>query len=95
MDLLFKRYASPFLFIDGMLQTGRFAEFVDNLMKKENEEREERALWEFFISKDIDGTFDEFKKSLKTDRENATLSANDIETTVQNSLNILQNFNPE
>ena len=95
MDLLFKRYASPFLFIDGMLQTGRFTEFVDSLMKKENEEQEERTLWEFFINRPIDGTFKEFKETLKIDRENAAMSANDIETTVQNSMNILQNFNPE
>ena len=95
MDLLFKRYASPFLFIDGMLQTGRFAEFVDNFITTVNEEKEEKYLWEFFINNDIDGTFAEFKESLKTDRENATMSASDIETTVQNSLNILQNFNPE
>lgn len=95
MDLLFKRYASPFLFIDGMLQTGRFLEFVESLIRKENEEREERTLWEFFINRPIDGTFAEFKEGLKTDRENAAMSASDIETTVQNSLNILQNFNPE
>ena len=95
MDLLFKRYASPFLFIDGMLQTGRFAEFVDNFITTVNEEKEEKYLWEFYINNDIDGTFAEFKKGLKTDRENATMSASDIETTVQNSLNILQNFNPE
>ena len=95
MDLLFKRYASPFLFIDGMLQTGRFTEFVESLIKKDHEEQEDRTLWEFFINRQINGTFKEFKESLKTDRENATLSANDIETTVQNSMNILKNFNPE
>ena len=95
MDLLFKRYASPFLFIDGMLQTGRFTEFVDNLVEKDYKEREEQRLWEFYLNRPIEISFIEFKEGVKNDNNNASLSANDIETTVQNSMNILQNFNPD
>ena len=95
MDLLFKRYASPFLFIDGMLQTGRFTEFVESLIVKDNKEREEQRLWEFYLNRPIECSFIEFKEGIENDENNASLSANDIETTVQNSMNILQNFNPE
>lgn len=95
MDLLFSRYASPFLFINGMLQTGRFTYFVENLVKKDNEEKEDKALWEYYLNRPVEGSFKEFKEELRNDRNNASLSANDIETTVKNSLDILKNFNPE
>ena len=46
MDLLFQRYASPFLFVDGMIQTGRFAEFVIEFIKTTNQEKEIEKLEE-------------------------------------------------
>ena len=96
MDLLFKRYASPFLFINGMLQTGRFTEFVESLVNTVNEEKEEKHLWEFYLSRPmIEGSYQEFKEEIKNNNSNASLSANDIETTVKDSMNILKNFNPE
>lgn len=98
MDLLFKRYASPFLFINGMIQTSRFTEFVENLIATSNKEKEEEHLWRYFLSVRMqfyEGSFDDFRESLKNDRNNAALSVDDIETTIQNSMNILQNFNPE
>lgn len=98
MDLLFKRYASPFLFIDGMIQTGRFTEFVENLIDISNKEKEDKSLWEYYLSVRMqfyEGTFNDFRKGVETDKKNAALSVDDIETTIQNSMNILQNFNPE
>lgn len=95
MDLLFSRYASPFLFINGMLQTGRFAEFVESLVKKDSEEKEEKTLWEFYLNRQVDGSFKEFKEEFRNNKNNASMSANDIETTVQDSMNILKNFIPE
>lgn len=96
MDLLFKRYASPFLFINGMLQTGRFTEFVESLVNTVNEEKEEKHLWEFYLSRPmIESSYQEFKEEIKNNNSNASLSANDIETTVKDSMNILKNFNPE
>ena len=36
MDLLFNRYASPFLILDQMLEAGRFSEFINELYKDYN-----------------------------------------------------------
>lgn len=95
MDLLFKRYASPFLFIDGMIQTGRFTEFVDSITSTVNKENEDKHLWEYFLFRVWEGSFNDFREGLENDKKDAALSVNDIETTVQNSLNILKNFNPD
>ena len=95
MDLLFKRYASPFSFVDGMIQTGRFHEFVIDFIKTTNQEMEEKYDWEFFLHKVFDKSYQEFKEEIKINKENQEMSEQDIETTVQYSINILNNFNPE
>ena len=95
MDLLFKRYASPFSFIDGMIQTGRFSEFVDSFMTAVQKDREEETRWQFFLHKVFEGSYSDFKEELKNNSENANMSARTIETTLNHSMNILNNFNPE
>lgn len=94
MDLLFKRYASPFLFLDGMIQTGRFHEFVVEFAKTITEEREEQRNWEFFLHKVWEGTYTDFCEDIENNKKNLTMTKRTIETTVQHSMNILNNFNP-
>lgn len=54
MDLLFSRYASPFLLLDQMILTDRFSAFVSELLRIRNEEKDEQTLWEFFLHKVFD-----------------------------------------
>jgi hypothetical protein len=92
MDLLFKRYASPFSLIDGYIQTSRFYEFIDVFIKQKTEDDR----WEFYIHKVWDNrSYDEFCKSLQTSQDMQEMSDEDIETTYKKSMNILGNFNPE
>jgi hypothetical protein len=95
MDLLFKRYASPFLFIDGMIRTGRFCSFVEEFCETIMKEKEEQTNWEYFLHKVWEGSFKDFKANIENNRELQNLSKTIIETTVQKSMNILNNFNPE
>ena len=95
MDLLFKRYASPFSFVDGMIQAGRFSEFVDQFITKVAKEKTEKLSWEYFLHRVFDKSFNEFKEELENDAENQNLSEQDIETTVNHTMNILNSFNPE
>lgn len=96
MDLLLSRYASPFSFIDSLLLTRRFSEWVDEFMKITNEEKDEKSLWDYFMHKVFadDMSFDDFRESVKTDTKNRTMSKQTIEATVKESMNILNNFNP-
>jgi hypothetical protein len=95
MDWLFSRYANPFLFIDGMLGTGRFLEFVENFAATVQEEKEERLQWEFFLHRVPEGSFADFRERLKEDAKHKELPAKQIETTLNDTFNILNNFNPE
>lgn len=95
MDLLFKRYANPFLFMDGMIQTCRFREFVVNFWKSANKDREDQLDWEFFLHKVWEGSFQDFKADIETNKQNQTMSEQAMEATIQHSMNILNNFTPE
>lgn len=95
MDLLFKRYASPFIFVDGMIQTGRFCDFVDEFVKTINREKEDETNWDFFLHKVWEKSFNEFKEDIENNKQNQGMSKGTIETTVKHSMDILKKFNPE
>lgn len=89
MDLLFKRYASPFVLIDQMIVIGQFADFIKELQEMDGED----SLWDFYLHK-VDGkTFNEFKN--ETIIQNTEVTQEDLETTVDNSFEILQGFVPD
>ncbi len=94
MDLLFKRYASPFLFMDGMIQTGRFSEFVDEFVHTAMKDEDEAKLWDFYLHRVQEGSFIDFKEELENDTKNQNLSKGTIETTIKNTMDILNNFTP-
>ena len=87
MDLLFSRYASPFLLIDNYIQNNRFFSFICEFINSENE----RQLWEFYIHKVNNMSFDEFKKSFCKEE----ITEEQVETTITDSFNTLSNFIPE
>lgn len=90
MDLLFKRYASPFLLLDEIILTDKLTEFVSHIIDETNNEQE----WEFFLHKVFDKSFREFKESLRATERPREMSKSDIETTIKDSLDIAQNFIP-
>lgn len=81
--------------MDGMIQNGRFDEFVIGFIKTINQELEEKAEWEFFLHKVYDKSYKEFKEEIKTNQQNQEMSEENIEATIQHSMDIMNNFNPE
>lgn len=97
MDLLSKRYASPCFFLDGVIQTCRLVEFVDELIRLDGEEKDEQAMWEYYLHRApfYEGSFQDFKKDIKINEEHKNMSESVLETTIQHSVDILKGFNPE
>ena len=89
MDLLARRYASPFVLLEEMLSQGRLYEFVCEINTLKNEEE----LWEIWLHRVMDKTFDDWKQSLRMHVESRTNF--DAESTVKNSFNLLSGFDPE
>lgn len=87
MDLLFSKYASPFSFVDELISNGDFLEWVLSFIDFDNE----KTVWELWLHKEFEKSFGEFKDSVLKKPEIET----NLETTVKDSQNILNNFVPE
>ena len=88
MDLLFKRYASPFLLLDSLILTNSLNNFISDFIDFVNKDKE----WEFFLHKIYDQTWDEFSDSIKQYDDHEPI---DLGATLMKSKNILNNFTPE
>lgn len=95
MDLLHQRYASPFSFMSQAIKAGRFTDFVFNFMDTINKEKDEEALWEYYLSRVYGVSFKEFKEGLNEDQKNREMSERTKEALIKDAQNILKNFNPE
>ena len=87
MDLLFTRYASPFVLLDGLILTNSLNNFVDDFFDFINEDRE----WEFFLHKVYDKSWSEFSNEMKQSENQKQV---DLGATIVKSKNMLNNFTP-
>ena len=88
MDLLFTRYASPFVLLEGLIITNSLNNFIDDFFDFVNEERN----WEFFLHKVYDKSWSEFSKEIKQSENQKPV---DLGATIVKSKNMLNNFTPE
>ena len=87
MDLLFVRYASPFVLLDGLILTNSLKNFVDDFFDFINKDRE----WEFFLHKVYDKSWSEFSNEMKQSENQKPV---DLGATIVKSKNMLNNFTP-
>lgn len=94
-DLLYQRYSDPMMLLDQMIQAGRLCEFIAGIIDIKNEETKDKAQWEFYLHKVFsDKSFADYLK--ETEPAEPEIADRDVvETTVKNSMNILENFNME
>ena len=88
MDLLFKRYASPFVLLDNLIITNSLNNFVNDFFDFVREDNE----WEFFLHKIYGKSWSEFSDSIKQSDNQEPI---DLGATLVKSKNILNNFTPE
>ena len=76
-----------------MIRTGRLYEFVDEVITMHNEEHKEKTMWDVWLHRVYDKSFNDFVESLEgsgtapTQEETAAI--------VSDSQNMLNNFKPE
>lgn len=88
MDLVFHRYASPFLLLDQVVETGDLSEFVSFVWDMTEEEQQ----WQYFLAKVFDKSFEDFKATVKPQPQ---ISKKELETTVKESLDMMNTFIPD
>lgn len=93
-DLIFKRYSSPFLFLNKLLENNKFSSGIDTIYNQKNDDK----LWELYLSilptMAMSGevkSFDDWKIEMSNNTTNEEM---DLEEIKENSINILNNFKP-
>ena len=97
MDLLFKRYASPYTIIEETMKCGRFSEFTIEFLKMHNEEIENETMWDWYLHHTfLDKTFEDFKKMLGVSNKQTEPQARiDFGATFNDSITMLEGFVPD
>ena len=92
MDLLFKRYASPFILLDNLILISSSSSFIDDLSNFIIKEKEEQIQWEFFLHKVFDKSWKEFYNDVTQPINDEKI---DLGATIKKSKDMLKNFTPE
>ena len=94
--MIFKRYSSPFLFLDNLIIQNRFCEGIDTIYKQTDEEK----LWQLYLSITMkEKSYVEWKNEVLSKNqkpENPSFEvAEDIRDIKDKARNMLKNFKPE
>ena len=77
--------------MDSLIENNQFSDFISTMINNRNDE----LLFEVWLHKCYDKTFNEFKASLNTDNDQVEyFSEDEIKTTINKSKDILSGFTP-
>lgn len=79
--------------INGMIRTHRLFEFVNKLVEMHNEEEKDRTLWDVWIHRVFDKSFNEFMEALE-DSKKAAPTQEEVTNIVVETKNMLNGFVP-
>lgn len=89
--MVFKRYHDPFLFLDTLIDTSSLDEGVTTIYKQINEEK----LWDMYLHSMSELPYEDWKNKVTTKTDAKRMNKNEVETAVNNSKDILNNFTPK
>lgn len=76
-----------------MITTGRFYDFVDTFVDTYNEEQEDKTLWEYWLHRVFDKSFEDFRTSIGRNGHHAEApTQEDVKNIVSETKAILSNF---
>lgn len=72
-----------------MLQAGQLGEFIDELFQIRNEELQEKAMWEYYLHRVYDKSFEEFVRQINEPAAPEAIENDRMVEIVKDSLDIL------
>lgn len=88
MDLLFTRYANPYLLMDEMIMYGQLKELIHLVFEEENE----HMMWEFWLHRITDMSFADYKDKVSEKKSSYAMTDEQVTAQINKSKNILKNF---
>lgn len=88
MDLLYHRYASPFIYMQDLFTTGNLSKGILHLYETEND----RKLWELYLHSFPSESYKDWKEKVTSNQAPKELTQEEINVQVSKSNNILETF---
>lgn len=88
--MLFKRYASPFLILDEMINCGKLQEFIGYILNESLEETQ----WEYWLHKVTAMSFKDYCEACKEKDRCYGMTDSDVSRVKEMSKRILNKINP-
>ena len=89
--MVFKRYASPFLFLDNLLEHGCFYDGIDTIFSQIEEEK----MWQLYLSIPIkEKSYIDWKNEVLEPVEQPVVVKQNLEVAKNKAKEILKNFKP-
>ena len=84
------------MLLEQMFQTGRLAEFIDELRQIMWQEKANEQRWDFWLHRVYDRSFDDYVNDCEAAMKQEEASGNaNLETTVKQNFEMMENFHPE
>ena len=88
MDLLFSRYASPYLLVDTVITYNQFRQFTAGMFDKEND----RVQWEYYLHRVYGKSFAEYREDIKELGRSYAMTDGQVAAQLKEAGNILRGF---
>lgn len=90
--MVFKRYSSPFLFLENLIENKKFYDGIITIWNKSNDDK----LWELYLHSMPEKSFNDWKDELIFNNNKEEVSGViDLEVAKEKSRDILNHFKPE
>ena len=94
--MLYQRYGNPMELLQQMLQSGSLAEFIDEIGQIMWQEKANEQRWDFWLHRVDSMSFEEYVQLCEDSMQQTETSGKDnLEATVKNSFEMMENFHPE
>ena len=87
--MLYQRYGKPLELLQQMMEAGQLCEFIDEFIQIRNEELQDKSMWEYFLHKVYDKSFEEFRQQVKEPAAPEAMGKDRMVEIVKDSLDIL------
>ena len=95
MDLLAKRYASPFLILDEFIRLHQLHDFVIEIFKTIADEKVHDARWQYYLHKVYNMTFEEYVQKCEQPKQvEQYMTHQEIGNVMEESRKMLEGFVP-
>lgn len=91
--MLYQRYGNPMQLLQQMFQVGSLNQFIDDLGQIIWQEKADKQRWDYWLHRVYGQDFDEYVRACEAQsKEPETTDMDNIETIMNNSNYILENF---